>query len=162
MRTDPPVTPASDMRVVEFLRSEIRVSQPLPFFDVPVSAGFPSPAEDTQDIRLDLNDLLVKHPEATFFVRVQGESMLGAGIHSGDILVVDRSLEAGDGAIVVAVVDGEFTVKRLNYIGGRRVRLVPENAAFPALDITPDHAFQVWGVVTGVVRNFLSNGRIRA
>lgn len=160
MRTDSPVTPASDTRVVEFMRGEVHAPQPLPFFDVPVSAGFPSPAEDTQDIRLDLNDLLVKHPEATFFVRVQGESMLGAGIHSGDILVVDRSLDAADGSIVVAVVDGEFTVKRLSVVG-RRVRLMPENVAFPPLDITPEHAFQVWGVVTGVVRNFLSNGRSR-
>lgn len=78
---------------------------------IPISAGFPSPAEDYLEGRLDLNQLLIRKPAATYFVRVVGDSMIGAGIHSGDLLVVDRSLEAGDGRVVIAVLNGELTVK---------------------------------------------------
>ena len=85
----------------------------LPFAFDPVCAGFPSPATDHMDKKIDLNEFIVKHPAATFYVRTEGNSMLGAGIHSGDLLVVDRSLKAVNGSIIVAIVDGEFTVKRL-------------------------------------------------
>ena len=88
-------------------------SQSVPLFQDPISAGFPSVAEDYIENSLDLNELIIKHPASTFFVRVQGDSMRGAGILSGDILVVDRSLEASNNKIIVAIVNGEFTVKRL-------------------------------------------------
>ena len=121
-----------------------------PLFLEPVAAGFPSPAEGFLDKRLDLNELVVRHPEATFFVRVSGHSMTGAHIQSGDILVVDRSIEAHDGHVVVAVLDGEFTVKRLYRRNGRCV-LQPENRAYRPMPIDPEQEFEVWGVVTHVI-----------
>lgn len=125
-------------------------SQPVPLFQDPISAGFPSVAEDYIENSLDLNELIIKHPASTFFVRVQGDSMQGAGILSGDILVVDRSLEATNSKIIVAIVNGEFTVKRL-ILGPEGARLVPANASYPVINVHPDLDFQVWGVVTYVI-----------
>lgn len=123
---------------------------PLPIFIATVQAGFPSPAENYIDKTLDLNELLISHPAATFFVRVSGDSMRGAGIFSGDTLVVDRSLEPADNKIIVAIVSGEFTVKRLKIKEGR-ILLVPENPNYPILEIKEGCDFQVWGVVTYVI-----------
>jgi DNA polymerase V len=117
---------------------------------VPVSAGYPSPADDYLDGPLDLNQHLITHPTATFFVRVAGESMREAGIHSGDVLVVDRALTPHHGSIVIAVVNGELTVKRLSKQLGTLV-LMPENQQYPPLPITETTAFEVWGVVTYVI-----------
>lgn len=128
-----------------------RVARPL--FLGGVSAGFPSPAEDYVDRALDLNELLIKHPAATFFVRVAGDSMLGAGIQHNDILIVDRSLEPVSGRIVIAVVGGELTVKRL--VRDRNgSRLVAENPRYPPLPLTEESGCEIWGVVTGVVHQF--------
>lgn len=129
---------------------ESSISLSLPFFTHRVAAGFPSPADDHMDNHLDLNEHLVKHPAATFFVRVEGLSMIGAGIHPDDILVVDRSEDAGDGRIVVAAVDGELTVKRLRKQRAR-VYLEPENPDFQPLEITREMNFVIWGVVTNVI-----------
>ena len=115
-----------------------------------VAAGFPSPAEDYVEGSLDLNTYLVKHPAATFFVRVTGDSMIGAGIHPDDLLIVDRSLEPADKKVVIAVVEGDITVKRFRRRGGR-VFLEPENDAYAPLEVTDGMAFEVWGVVTSVV-----------
>jgi DNA polymerase V len=117
---------------------------------VPVSAGYPSPADDYLDGALDLNQHLIKHPTATFFVRVAGASMLEAGIHSGDVLIVDRALTPSDGSVVIAVVNGELTVKRLVKRHGQLL-LMPENHQYPPLAITETTAFEVWGVVTYVI-----------
>lgn len=138
------------IRVVEIYQPDADSTRELPVFLAGVSAGFPSPADDYVEKRLDLNDLMVKHPEATFFVRVEGESMRDAGIRSGDILIVDRSLEPGHGKIVVAVVNGEFTVKRM-HVGPKGVELHPENAAYEPIKVSPESEFQVWGVVTYVL-----------
>jgi DNA polymerase V len=119
-------------------------------FLVPVSAGYPSPADDYLDGSLDLNQHLIKHPTATFFVRVAGESMQEAGIHSGDVLIVDRALTPTDGSVIIAVVNGELTVKRLSMRHGKLL-LVPENQQYPPLPITETTAFEVWGVVTYVI-----------
>jgi DNA polymerase V len=124
--------------------------QALPLFSHRVAAGFPSPADDYIETALDLNEHLVRHPAATFFVRASGQSMLGAGIHSGDILVVDRSLAPRHNNIVIAVVNGELTVKRL-VINGAEMVLVPENPEFPPLPIREGMDFQTWGVVTSVI-----------
>ncbi len=105
------------------------------------------------DARLDLNERLVRHPAATFFVRVEGDSMIGAGIHSGDILVVDRSMEPTDRSIVVAVLNGELTVKRLWRKNGR-VRLEPENPDYPVIEIAEGEELIIWGVVTSAIREF--------
>ena len=115
-----------------------------------VSAGFPSPAGDHLEQRLDLNEHLIQHREATFFMRVEGDSMLGAGIHNGDLLVVDRSLTPTNQKVVVAVIDGEFTVKRF-VRKDARVLLVAENENYKPIEVTSEMDFQVWGVVTWVI-----------
>ena len=122
----------------------------LPLYACKVQAGFPSPADDYMEGKLDLNEHLVQHPTATFFVRATGESMLGAGIHPGDILVVDRSLEAKSGKIIIAAVDGELTVKRLKKTANGMC-LMPENKAFKPLPISDDNDVVIWGVVTNVI-----------
>jgi DNA polymerase V len=115
-----------------------------------VPAGFPSPAEDYMDRKLDLNEHLIKHPAATFFVKAAGHSMMNAGIHDGDLLIVDRALEPADKKIVIAVINGDMTVKRIRKIRGR-LYLMPENDAFLPIEVTEDADFQVWGVVTSVI-----------
>ena len=122
----------------------------LPLFSARVQAGFPSPADDHLERSIDLNEELVRHPAATFFVRVKGESMLDAGIQSGDILVVDRSLTPTDRKIVVAMIDGEFTVKRFRNQEGR-IFLEAANEQFPAMEISGDQELVVWGVVSFVI-----------
>lgn len=122
----------------------------LPVFLGRLPAGFPSPADDYLEGKLDLNRHLIKHPAATFFVRVSGDSMLGAGIHTGDLLVVDRSLEAVDGNVIVAALDGELTVKRLSK-RGTAVRLLPENQNYQPIEVQPQQEFEIWGVVTNVI-----------
>jgi DNA polymerase V len=119
-------------------------------FEAKVPAGFPSPAADYEEDKLDLNRYLIKNPAATFFVRVTGYSMMGAGIYSGDLLVVDRSLEPRDKSVVIAVIDGELTVKRIR-IGKKKITLEPENENYSVQQITEDTDFQVWGVVTNVI-----------
>jgi len=125
-------------------------SQGMPLYSNRVSAGFPSPADDTIESTLDLNTHLVHHPAATFFVRASGDSMQDAGIQSGDMLIVDRSLEATHGKIVIAALNGELTVKRLSRQSGR-VQLVPANKNYQAIDITDEHELIIWGVVTHVI-----------
>ena len=124
--------------------------QALPVFTARISAGFPSPAADYEEGKLDLNKHLVKNPPATFFVRVSGDSMEGAGIHDGDLLIVDRSIEPKSGKVVIAVVDGQLTVKRLRISRGK-YSLVPENDNYPIQKITKDMEFEVWGIVTNVI-----------
>jgi DNA polymerase V len=140
----------NSLQLTELFGVMIGQEQTLPIFSTSIAAGFPSPADDYIEQQLDLNQLIIKHPTATFFVRVQGESMRDAGIQSGDILVVDRSAAPAHGKIVVAVIDGEFTVKRI-HIEGSEVFLVPENPAFSRFKVSPESQFQVWGVVTYVI-----------
>lgn len=116
-----------------------------------VQCGFPSPAEDHAQERLDLNQLLIHQADATFFMRVRGPSMRDAGIDDGDYVVVDRSLTPKHGAIIVAVVDGEFTIKRL-YQSKGIVRLHAANPTFPSIELKPDQELIVWGVVTWTLR----------
>jgi len=115
-----------------------------------VAAGFPSPAGDYLEAPLDLNELLIPHPASTFFIRAGGESMSGASIQDGDLLIVDRSLQTRHKDIVVAVVDGEFTVKRyVTDINGKR--LIPANNEYKPIVITADNELEIWGVVTYVI-----------
>jgi DNA polymerase V len=122
----------------------------LPLFNGKVAAGFPSPADDYVEKSLDLNELLVQKPAATFFVRAQGESMLGAGIHPNDILVVDRSLEAVPGKVVICAINGELTVKRLERVNDQW-QLKAENSAYADIVIHDDLELVIWGVVTNVI-----------
>ncbi len=124
----------------------------LPLYLASIAAGFPSPADDFLDKKLDLNEHLIRHPAATFFVRVQGNSMIQAGIHSGDVLIVDRALEPADRKIVVAVVNGELTVKRLRRKKDRTF-LAAENPEYRDLEITPEMDFDIWGVVVHVIHS---------
>lgn len=121
---------------------------PLPIDEVRVSAGFPSPAADYEDKRLDINEYLVRNPVSTFFFSVEGDSMQGAEIFDGDILVVDKSIRPRHGQIVIAFVDGQRLVKRLFRRSGR-VALLAENPAYAALEIREDMELMIWGVVTG-------------
>jgi DNA polymerase V len=123
----------------------------VPFFDDAVAAGFPSPAADYPAIGLDLNQLLIPRPSSTFVLRVAGESMLGAGIHDGDLILVDRSIEARPGHAVVASLAGEFVLKRLRSRGGR-LFLDSENPAFRSLVLPGEGDFAIWGVVTASIR----------
>jgi DNA polymerase V len=122
----------------------------IPLFNCKVAAGFPSPADDYIEKTLDLNDLLIQKPAATFFVRAEGESMLGAGIHPNDILVVDRSLEPLVGKVVICALNGELTVKRLKSIGNEIV-LGAENPAYANIIVQKDTDLVIWGVVTNVI-----------
>lgn len=124
----------------------------LPIFLGRLPAGFPSPADDYLEGKLDITKHLVKHPAATFYVRVSGDSMIGAGIHSGDLLVVDRSLEAKSGNVIVAALDGELTVKRLYQKNGL-LRLLPENPEYQPIEIQLQQSFEIWGVVTSVIHS---------
>lgn len=137
----------SSVQIAQIYRYDPAPAIPIPFFDGRIPAGFPSPADDYLDSALDLNDLLVEHPVATFYIRVQGDSMEGAGIHCGDILVVDRALEPRHNHIVVAAIDGEFTIKRLR-TQADGVHLVAENPAMRSIKVGEGRQFEVWGVVT--------------
>lgn len=127
-------------------------STPVRFYDISVSAGFPSPADDYKEKKLDLNDLLIRQPEATFFAKASGDSMTGAGIFDGDILIVDRSITATDGKIVIAVVNGELTAKRFK-IFGRTAQLHPENPKYSPITLCEGDNVNVWGVVTNVIHS---------
>ena len=122
----------------------------VPLFEASVSAGFPSPAQNEMEKKCDLNSLLIKHPAATFFVRASGTSMIGAGIHDNDILIVDRSVQPTNGKIVIAAINGELTVKRL-VIENNKIFLVAENKKFPPFQITDGVDLHIWGVVINVI-----------
>ena len=130
------------------------MSLKIPYFEGGVSAGFPSPAEDYMDGKLDLNNLLINNPSSTYYVRVVGDSMKNAGIISGDLLVVDRSLEITNNCIVVAFLDGEFTVKRIKKTTSKMF-LQPENSNYKAIEITEEMDFELFGVVAHAIHHFI-------
>jgi DNA polymerase V len=158
---------------VHMFRTDLSTSYKLPIFITPVKAGFPSPATDYEEAKLDLNTHLIAHPNATFFVHIDGDSMIDAKIQSGDIAIVDRSLEAKSGDVILAVIDRDFTMKRLESrdLKGdvisdpkqknakltiatqntKQIRLLPENPKFEPIIVTGNMTFQVWGVVTSVI-----------
>jgi DNA polymerase V len=119
-------------------------------FEESVPAGFPSPADDAMDLDLNLHDYLVRNPAQTFCVKAIGESMKDAGIQSGDVMLVDRAIEPENRSIVLAVIDSEFTVKRVN-VSDKKLYLMPENENFTPIEITQEMDFEVWGVVTYVI-----------
>ncbi len=124
-----------------------------PSIEGSVAAGFPSPAEQYAEPSLDLNTLLIKHPAATYFVRVQGDSMINAGIRDGDLLVVDRSLNPSNGDIIIACVNGDFTVKTF-YSDARGVRLEPANPRYPVISFSDGEELRFFGKVTAVIHRF--------
>lgn len=134
-------------QVLEYVESK---GYEIPMYTSRVAAGFPSPADEHVSERLDLNRFLIRHPSSTFLVRASGDSMINAGIHSGDVLVVDRSLEISDGKIVIAAVDGELTVKRYSKKNGR-IQLLPENPKYEPIALDDESELHMWGVVTNVI-----------
>lgn len=124
----------------------------LPLYSSKIKAGFPSPADDYIEKELDLNTHLIKHPAATFFLKVEGDSMINAGIHSGDILIVDKALETKNNSVVIAVINGELTVKRI-FKNEKKLYLMPENQNYKPIEVKPDMDFQVWGIVTYVIHS---------
>jgi DNA polymerase V len=132
--------------VLEFFTPMQGKNLELNLYTTKISAGFPSPAEDFLDRKLDLNEYLIRNPSATFLVRVSGISMINAGIFDGDLLIVDRSLEATNGKVVIGVINGEFTVKRI-IRKGKRLFLQPENEKYTPIEVTEDMDFKTWGVV---------------
>ena len=136
---------------ISIFRPEVGEELFLPVLSAGISAGFPSPAMDFMDVSIDLNQLMIKHPSATFFGRVQGTSMLDAGISDGDLLVIDRSLSPANNKIAVCFIDGEFTIKRIQ----KEVDccwLMPANEKYKPIKVTNDNDFLVWGIVTHVIK----------
>lgn len=133
--------------VMKFVQSK---GYKLPLYGSKVPAGLPSTADDSIEKQLDLNEYLIKHPAATFCVRAQGSSMINAGIHDNDILIVDRSIKPITGKIVIAAIDGELTVKRL-HITNEKLFLMPENPDFKPIEVSDDSELCIWGVVTSVI-----------
>lgn len=126
----------------------------MPLFSSRPAAGFPAPGDDQVERVLDINDLVVQNPASTFFVRVEGDSMEGAGIFSNDVLVVDRSKDVKDGVIVVAAINGEMVVKRLKQSKGSNPLLVSENEKYAPIEVSEDEDCTIWGIVVGSVRQF--------
>ncbi len=137
--------------LIQFAQAKQRVI--LPLYTSKVSAGFPSPADDHVEQRLNPSDYLVENDTATFFVRVKGDSMIEAGIFDNDVLVIDRSRTQQIGDIVLAVLDGEFTVKTLGW-SRKSVKLIPANRNYPVIEIKKGQSLEIWGVVTGSMRKF--------
>ncbi|MEI8033383.1 MAG: translesion error-prone DNA polymerase V autoproteolytic subunit [Chlorobiaceae bacterium] len=135
---------------LDFYAPDFRTALELPLSAAGVAAGFPSPAEEFEELSLDLNRELIRHPAATFYARVKGSSMIDAGINDGDLLIVDKALEPKDGSIAVCFIDGEFTLKRLA-VRDDAVYLMPANAEFKPIRISEDNDFTVWGVVAYII-----------
>ncbi len=119
----------------------------LPLVGAKIKAGFPSPADDYVEERLDLNKYLIKNPASTFFARVSGDSMIGSGIYDGDILIIDRSVQPNNNSILVCAIDGEFTIKRIKKIDKDTIYLMPDNPDFEPIKVSRDNDLIIWGVV---------------
>lgn len=139
---------------LEFFVPDITEEIKLPLVDAFISAGFPSPADDYLEAKLDLNQLLIQNPSSTFFARVRGNSMVDAGIHDGDILIIDKSLEPKKNSVLVCFIDGEFTVKRVMKSNGD-FYLLPQNKEFEPIKVDKNSDFRLWGVVTYCIHKLL-------
>ncbi|RIV73666.1 LexA family transcriptional regulator [Flagellimonas aequoris] len=147
------MTPKKPMNTesLNFFSPDEKGEMDVPLSNNAVSAGFPSPADDFKEKRISLDQTLIKNKEATFYARVSGKSMIGAGLDDGDLLVIDRSLEAEHGKIAVCFLDGEFTVKRL-HIEKNAMTLMPENENYKPIKVSKDSDLLIWGVVTYVIK----------
>ena len=141
----------TSQQTIIFFKPNTEVSQEMPLAQNGVSAGFPSPADDFKELRISIDQEVVKNAEATFYARVAGESMQGAGLDDGDLLVIARSKEPQDNNIAVCFIDGEFTVKRLK-VAEECIYLMPENSKYKPIRVTEENELVIWGVVTFVVK----------
>ncbi len=139
--------------LIDFFSVSTETSLELPVVGEAVRAGFPSPADDFLDVSIDLNKELIKHPAATFFGRVNGDSMKDIGIDDGDLLIIDKSLEPADGKIAVCFIDGEFTLKRIK-IDKDVLWLMPANEKYKPIKVTENSDFAIWGIVVHVIKSF--------
>ena len=140
------------MKRIEIHKIDVSSSLPIPYADEGIRAGFPSPAQDYMEGEIDLNDILVRHREATFYVRISGDSMQDAGILDDDLAVVDRQIEPSNGNFVIAFVDGEFTIKQFKMDeSGTFGWLIPWNKNFSPIRVDETNRFMIWGVVTYVI-----------
>jgi DNA polymerase V len=144
---------SSKTLTLEFFTPDYSTSAEIPFVEGGLKAGFPSPADDFLEDKIDFNKEFIRNKNATFYARVNGNSMKDAGIFDGDILVVDRSIEPQNDKIAVCVIDGEFTVKRIR-IEKETVWLIPENDEFKPIKVTPENDFIVWGIVIASIKKF--------
>ncbi len=136
---------------LHFFNPDFSQPKKISFIDTGIKAGFPSPAADFEEERISLDQFLIKNPEATFFAKASGDSMINAGINDGDLLVIDRSLEAQNNTIAVCYIDGEFTVKRIK-IEKEKIYLQPENKDYKPIEVTKENELIIWGVITYVVK----------
>jgi|TARA_B100000530_G_C15700702_1_gene385871 DNA polymerase V len=139
------------MKKLKFFGAETKKTKHLSLAGESISAGFPSPADDFKESKISIDQEVVKNESATFYARVVGQSMQGAGLDDGDLIVIDRSQEPGNGKIAVCYVDGEFTVKRLK-VENECIYLMPENKKYKALKVTEENQLIIWGVVTYVIK----------
>ncbi len=140
-------------KIFEFYAPDYSTKLKLPFVDVGISAGFPSPADDFIELSIDLNKHLIKHKDSTFFAKVKGHSMKDAGIFDGDLLVIDKSLAPQDGKIAICQIDGEFTVKRIK-IEKDIVWLIAENQEYKPIKVTEENELMIWGIVLHSIKTF--------
>lgn len=140
------------LNVTEIRMASAGMRLRLLYADGGIAAGFPSPAQDYVGDSIDLNRELVRHPASTFYARVTGDSMSGEGIDDGDMIVIDKSIEPEHGDLAVCCVDGDFTLKRLNFAGGGEVMLMPSNSRYRPIRVTEGMNFMVWGIVTHTIK----------
>ncbi len=140
-------------KVFDFYIPDFSTKLELPYVDVGISAGFPSPADDFIELTIDLNKELIKHRDSTFFAKVKGNSMKNAGIFDGDLLIIDKSLEPQDGKIAICQIDGEFTVKRIKK-EKEVVWLIAENEEYKPIKVTEENELMIWGIVIHSIKTF--------
>jgi DNA polymerase V len=136
---------------ISFFTPDFDNSRELPYVESGIKAGFPSPAADFDEAKISLDKSLVKNPDTTFYAKANGQSMKGAGIENGDIMIIDRSLEPRNNKIAVCLIDGDFTVKRIKMTKSE-LFLIPENSDFQPIKITEENQFVIWGIVTYVIK----------
>lgn len=140
-----------NFNTIEFYKADTSTELCLKFVANGISAGFPSPADDFLDLDIDLNRHLIKNPYTTFYGKVKGDSMIDAGIHDGDLLIIDKSIEPTNNKIAICFIDGEFTVKRIK-IEKDLVWLIAENKNYEPIRVTKDNDFIIWGIVINVIK----------
>ena len=138
---------------LDFFTPSITTRVELPFYDVGIQAGFPSPADDFIELSIDINKEYIKNRDATFFARVKGHYMKNVGIFDGDLLIIDKSIEPQDNKIAICQIDGDFTVKRIK-IDNDTVWLIAENEAFNPIKVTADNELMIWGIVVASIKKF--------
>lgn len=139
--------------ILDFYAPDYSTELELPYVDVGISAGFPSPADDFIELTIDLNRELIKHKDSTFFAKVKGDSMKNAGIFNGDLLIIDKSLEPQDGKIAICQIDGDFTVKRIKKENDV-VWLIAENEDYKPIKVTEENELMIWGIVIHSIKTF--------